>query len=226
MDQAFAEELEFWVGYLTDIDRNYLATLTSSHMPVEPSIARLIGEIDAPRTPIRALDIGCGPLSILGRMANGLAIEVTGLDPLVAEYGKILDALKISRPFKAVAGGAEDIRSLFPPQSFDFVFSRNALDHSQDAIAAIGNALWVCRPGGIVHFIVFPCEGRHAGYAGLHQWDFDLKDGSLWITGVGREPVELKEIIGEHSYSCERRLLAVDDYLYQIETTIRLTRSK
>lgn len=89
----------------------------------------------------RVLDVGCGPRGSL-EWANEAA-ERVGVDPLVEDYR----ALGIDdHAMTYVCAPAEDMP--FPDGHFDVVATFNALDHVDDARAAIRELARVTRPGG------------------------------------------------------------------------------
>jgi ubiquinone/menaquinone biosynthesis C-methylase UbiE len=80
-----------------------------------------------------------------------------------------------------IKGSAEDVASMFAADSFDLVYSRNALDHSFDPITALAAMTAVCKPGGHVYLEGAINEGVNANYTGLHFWNFMPVDGDLVI---------------------------------------------
>ena len=95
----------------------------------------------------RVLDIGCGPRGSLEWADT--ALERVGLDPLVNRYRDLgIDQHQTTY----VEAGAEAIP--FPDGHFDIAAAFNALDHVDDADAAIAELTRVTRAGGIGLVIV------------------------------------------------------------------------
>jgi 2-polyprenyl-3-methyl-5-hydroxy-6-metoxy-1,4-benzoquinol methylase len=69
----------------------------------------------------------------------------------------------------------------FGSRRFDIAYAVNSLDHSADPFTIISNMAAVVRPGGIVLLRHKRNEGESARYGGLHQWNFDVVDGSLLL---------------------------------------------
>jgi hypothetical protein len=69
MQEGFADEFEFWKGYIGEAEHStWLEHLAKSDLPLDPKIQRLLGQHHLPScATVRALDIGCGPLSVLGQ---------------------------------------------------------------------------------------------------------------------------------------------------------------
>ena len=71
---------------------------------------------------------------------------------------------------------AEELASALPPESFDIVFTRNAIDHVKDPVAVIGQAEVCLRPGGILVLDFHTREGSRQGWEQLHQFDLYLDE--------------------------------------------------
>ena len=75
---------------------------------------------------IRILDVGCGPLTTLGKVWEGHSIEITAVDPLAKGYEAIMKSSDSYRPCRWSRGPAKTPASLFPPDWFDYVHCENA----------------------------------------------------------------------------------------------------
>ncbi|HSS05095.1 MAG TPA: class I SAM-dependent methyltransferase [Solirubrobacterales bacterium] len=120
----------------------------------------------------RVLDIGCGPRGSL-EWAEG-ALERVGLDPLVGQYRKLgID----SHGMKYVEAGAEQIP--FPDEHFDVVAAFNALDHVDDADAAVHEISRITKSGGIGLVIVEVNHRPRPTEPQTLEWEF-LERFSGW----------------------------------------------
>ena len=133
------------------------------------------------KKPVGTLDIGCGPISVLRwGVLQGL-LRVTGVDPLLDIYRMILErhglyglpAIACQRELNIYA---EELASALPPESFDIVFTRNAIDHVEDPVTVIGQAEACLRPGGILVLDFHTREGSRQGWEQLHQFDLYLDE--------------------------------------------------
>ena len=133
------------------------------------------------KKPVETLDIGCGPISVLRwGVLQGL-LRVTGVDPLLDMYRMILerhglDGLPAIACQRELNIYAEELASALPPESFDIVFTRNAIDHVEDPVAVIGQAEACLRPGGILVLDFHTREGSRQGWEQLHQFDLYLDE--------------------------------------------------
>jgi SAM-dependent methyltransferase len=137
----------------------------------------------------RVLDVGSGPATVLGGVLNGTPINITAVDPLANQYMELYSAHEITPLVKPIYGEGERLSQIVSGK-YDFVYSRNALDHSYDPMKAIQEMIEVCADGGVVFFENVVNEGYNENYKGLHQWNFmhasgDLviwkHDGSAWL---------------------------------------------
>ena len=171
------EELEYWRSVLTGEAKDiYKLREAAEERPYPPRFLEMLPD----RPPWWVLDVGSGPVSVLGRDPRA---ELVQADPLAAEYAAMLEAVGIGPPGRLVAVEGERLVEEFGPESFDLVYSRNALDHTADPLEVLRQMCSVVRRGCWVVAETYINEGAGSGYAGLHRWNFDVKkDGRaiLW----------------------------------------------
>jgi ubiquinone/menaquinone biosynthesis C-methylase UbiE len=133
------------------------------------------------------LDVGAGPHTIIGKpRSTDITIDVTAVDPLAHEYDKILAQHDIIPRIRTIYGDAEKLSEQFGENVFDFVYSRNAIDHAENPRSAIVEMVKVCKPAGWVMFEGNTNEAVSENYKQLHQWNFmtvdngGLGDCVLW----------------------------------------------
>ncbi len=184
------EEVAFWRGaferYKNDPSKSYIGVKLDPDRPLQGEIAERVRiSVDGEQKIARILDVGCGPLSTVGKKADGLDVELVGLDPLADEYQMLIDEAGLKSPHTSVAGFAEKASEYFGEGSFDYVHAENSLDHVQDAERAVAELQKTCRPDAVFFFRVFVNEGEHNHYSGLHQWNFDSYNGKVifWRPG-------------------------------------------
>lgn len=160
---------------------------------------------------VRVLDVGSGPLTSLGKTWNGRNVIITAVDPLAEQYNEILDRHGLVPPVRAVAGEAEALSKMFPPNHFDLSYSCNAIDHCYDPLLAVREMLCVTKPGGYVYLKHRRNEAEARGYHGLHQWNFFSRDGELF---VGNREVVVnitEELRGTAKVACDREVEVLHD---------------
>jgi len=175
---------------------------------VLPFLGRTIGQQHG--NPIAAVDLGCGPMSALRWGALHGLMSVTGIDPLLDMYSVLLNrhgyaALPAVRCAREIASGAETISDYIGPDSLDFVFSRNALDHAVDPPRIIFEAARCLRSGGVMAIEVFTREGSREKWWALHQHDMYLdarhrflcesQDGSIRPMVASDSGLHLQQVV-------------------------------
>jgi SAM-dependent methyltransferase len=141
----------------------------------------LLGEVlhEVAGDEVSVLDVGAGPMTPLGHVYAGRTIRITPIDPLAEAYAQLLAEFGIEPPVPTVPGIGETLRDQFADGSFDVAIATNTLEHSYDPVAALDNMLHVVRPGGLVLLDHHRNEAENRLYRGLHQWNFDERDGRL-----------------------------------------------
>lgn len=129
----------------------------------------------------KILDVGAGPVTVLGKVLQGTELNITAIDPLAKEYQQLFESNNIKPAVETVYGEAENLLAYFLPASFSFVYSRNALDHSYNPLNSIQKMIRVCCPGGFVVIENVINAGLNENYKGLHQWNFMPVDNDLVI---------------------------------------------
>jgi SAM-dependent methyltransferase len=148
--------------------------------------------------PLKVMDIGCGPISILRWGAIEGEISITGVDPLLEMYALVLarhglDGLPKIRCDREVNGFAEDLDRLLPNETFDVIYTQNSLDHTQQPGLVIENIGRKLAPNGRAVFQVATRKGTRQNWDQLHKTDIYLKKGVLMYA---------------HQHSPERPLLS------------------
>lgn len=198
---GFEDEVEYWkksIAKSLSNDPTSFDYLLNPDRKVKEPYSSLISAYGLEGYP-EVLDVGCGPLSVFGLQVSDKKIRLVGVDPLSNDYGEILDAHGIERPFEAMKGSGEELTNIFSRNTFDFVYSCNALDHSLDPALAIRQMIAVCKPDRHIAIEVSKNEAVNAAYTGLHQWNFDLLDKHVVLWNPGKI-ILLDDIIGGMPY--------------------------
>jgi SAM-dependent methyltransferase len=175
--EGIDEELAFWDNWFAKkggVWADDYCTRLEPHREIDPELMTgLAGTC--------VLDVGAGPMTVLGHMYNGQSLDFTACDPLAPFYAEIAAKNGVQRPVKTQLGFAEDLSAFFPSDYFDLVHCRNALDHSFDPVRGIEEMLIVAKPGGRIALGHARNEGEAGLYQGLHQWNFDADGGDFII---------------------------------------------
>lgn len=146
----------------------------------------------------RVLDVGAGPLTVLGKVLPGRKLDLVAVDPLAEEYDKMLAEQGLTPLVRTQLGHGERLLETFPRSSFDLVYAENSLDHSYDPLLCYTQMLAVVKPGGYVVTDHLVNEGKNENYEGLHQWNFDVSlfRSKLILWQPGKKPVDVQKHLG------------------------------
>ena len=178
-------EVDFWAGWLVGAPgTEQWASDREARLAPETEIRDPLVRAELDRNPaeeISILDVGAGPLTMLGYRYPGKRLTIVPVDPLADEYERLLRNAGLTAPIPTIAVAGEALLEHFGSRKFDMAYASNALDHSADPLVIISNMVAVVRGGGIVLLRHKRNEGESALYGGLHQWNFDVADDTLLV---------------------------------------------
>ena len=149
-------------------------------LPLQQHITSLI---DAPPgAEVHVLDVGAGPLTLLGKQWAGRKLHIAAIDPLAKQYEKSLAKHGVEPLVHTIYAEAENLCATFPENHFDLVYAQNSIDHCFNPLQAIQQMLKVVKPGCYVFLAHSIKEGKRENYVGFHQWDFYAEEGELLIS--------------------------------------------
>jgi SAM-dependent methyltransferase len=180
-----SSEVDFWAGWLAGAPgTEQWASDRELRLAPETEIRDPLVRAELERNPAEAisiLDVGAGPLTMLGYRYPGKTLTIVPVDPLADEYDNLLRDAGLDPPVRTIRVAGEALLERFGPRSFDIAYASNSLDHSADPLTIIANMVAVVRAGGVVILRHKRNEGQSARYGGMHQWNFDVVDGSLLV---------------------------------------------
>jgi SAM-dependent methyltransferase len=147
----------------------------------------------------KILDVGAGPLTILGKIYKGQRLDITAVDALGDEYADLLAKHGITPAIRTQTLESEKLTERFEQNTFDISYAENTLDHSYDPVLAIDQMLAVTKGGGAVVLIHSPNEGSEAAYLGLHQWNFKDVNGDFVISSPCRPTVNISNSLRDRA---------------------------
>lgn len=157
------------------------------NLPLQPRPAALL----PPQTEVHILDVGAGPLTVIGKKCEGKHINITAVDPLADEYDRILDKYHIQSIVRTQKLDAENITKKFPSNTFDLVFACNSIDHTYNPERAILQMIDVVKSGRYVLLEHAVNEAENRNYSSLHQWNFFLSADGDFIIGSKSKKVNM-----------------------------------
>ncbi|HEX8920912.1 MAG TPA: methyltransferase domain-containing protein [Pyrinomonadaceae bacterium] len=153
------------------------------NLPLAEEYRELINHL--PQDEVRILDVGAGPLTVLGKKHPSKRLLLAAVDVLAERYDELLDRYGIQPIVRTEYADAEKLAERFPQNSFDLVNARNCLDHTADPIEAVRQILFITKKDCFALLHHAENEGETQGYSGLHQWNFTARDGNFIIEGAG-----------------------------------------
>jgi SAM-dependent methyltransferase len=141
----------------------------------------------------KILDVGAGPLTLIGKKWKGRTLDITAVDALGDEYQKLLKKHGVVPLVPTQQLDAEKLTDRFAADTFDITNAQNCLDHSYDPVLSIEQMLMVTKPGGVVTLVHSHNEGAVELYRGLHQWNFRKEGDRFLIASPGLSTVDMTE---------------------------------
>lgn len=150
-----------------------------------------------PNGRISCLDIGCGPISKLRAAALSGMLEIVGVDPLNDLYTSLIarhgyDRLPHIRPDVCINGFVEEFE--FDGKTFDFIFSCNALDHTQDIEKSILKIVQLLNKHGVALIKVYTKEGERQNYSRLHKYNIWAEKNDILFNSLYTKPASIRSI--------------------------------
>lgn len=139
------------------------------------------------------LDVGAGPISALGTVWPGKKLNIKAVDPLADIYNNILSEYGMVPRVVTEKLDGERLSDSLSLNSFDLVYSRNALDHSYDPIGCIDEILKVLKDNCYCVLEHFLNEGTGANWKGLHQWDFYPEGETFFIADRNKNIINVNK---------------------------------
>jgi len=180
-------ELIFWDSYFATKGLDWPEDYRRRNDPDDPLQPRLAALLPA-QAAVSILDVGAGPLTYVGKKVAGKQLSITAVDPLAGDYDELLARHGIEPIVRTQPADAEQLTTRFLPESFDFVYARNCLDHSYDPERAITQIIDVTKPDCHALLEHRPNEGESEEYGGFHQWNFSSSPAGEFIISSPSKP--------------------------------------
>ena len=175
-DDNLPEEVRWWEAFIRT-GKDFEDRL-NPNLPLQALIANLL---PADQRHVKILDVGAGPLTIVGKKFLDYDIDLTAVDPLANEYDKLVLKYQVNLPVKTRQAAAEQLTEVFAENTFDLAYARNCLDHSYNAEKAIVEMIKVTKPERYVLLEHQANEAEYQSYRGLHQWNFSCWNNDFVI---------------------------------------------
>ncbi len=178
--KLWQDEKDYWDWFCSENSRKYWRRLDPS-TELDNDIREKLLDIGAKA---RILDVGAGPLTILGKCWDGIKLNITAVDPLANHYNSILAKYGIKPVVRTIQCESERLKEVFGESQFDLVYARNLVNHSYDALKAIQEMVAVTKPGG---FVMLENILNNENYPGKRLWNLDLQSDRLILWNRDRK---------------------------------------
>jgi SAM-dependent methyltransferase len=194
-------EVRFWRSWIASRGGDWPEAFERGMDPHAPFDEPLLNEhISALQVEeVEILDVGAGPLTVLGKVHPTKRLRITPVDPLADEYDELLTEAGLTPPVRTVTCAGEELVAWCGTERFDVVYARNAIDHSVDAPHVVEQMLAVLRPGGLLGLRHYRNEGELERYRGMHKWNFDSDNGDFVIWGENGARINMTERLAQRA---------------------------
>lgn len=144
---------------------------------LQPHVARCLPDKDI----VNILDVGAGPLTVLGKITCSKTLNIDACDPMAEVYDEIMAEKGIVPLVRTTYAVAEHLSKFAKADHYDIIYCQNALDHSYNPVMGIREMLQVVIPGGHIILLHEINEAENERYLNLHQWNFCEQDGDFII---------------------------------------------
>lgn len=205
--EGLADELRFWDRWLsTRGGERYrpeeFASLLDPDEPLAPAYRSLVDALA--QDEVRILDVGAGPLTMIGKKHPTKRVQIVAADILAKEYNVLLERHRLTPPVRTVFADGQNLMETFPENSFDLVIARNSIDHADDPVGVILQMLLCVKEDHTVVMDHVENEADHQNCQGLHQWNLSVEDHQFIIRGRGRTINVSSELASLGEFECTR----------------------
>jgi len=201
---GLAEEVGFWDEWFRTRGSNWpeeYARRLDSGAPLADCHRSFIDHL--PQTEIRILDVGAGPLTLIGKTHPTKRLVIVATDVLAEQYDVLLGKYGVEPPVRTLFADAEKLADQFGDESFDFVNAVNCIDHTANPIEAVRQMIRVVKTGCFVFLSHAQNEAENQLYAGLHQWNLVSDSGDFVVKGRRQSTNVSRELASLAEFSCQ-----------------------
>lgn len=189
-------EVDFWAKWVETKGGEWSEDFKNRMNPdllIEPHIENFLSGLNE----INILDVGAGPLTVLGKkLSDGRTVTIVPVDPLADEYNDLFKKNNITPIVSTSVAEVEKLDEKFEDNTFDLVHMRNALDHSYDPLLGVKQMLKVVNKNRVVLLEHSTNEAEKAHYGAFHQWNICMKGNDLFFWNKESEINVTKELSG------------------------------
>jgi len=137
---------------------------------------------EQPKSSYDVLDVGAGPVTTLGTLAEP-PVSIVAVDALAGPYNSMLREEGKEPIVQTRFGLFETLDLQFGAGSFDLVYSENSIDHCNDPRRALQTMAYILRPGRWAFVEAYECEAQGSPTNDpLHCWNVLVHESRVVFT--------------------------------------------
>lgn len=176
---AVTEEILWWWGWTLKLRNEGVLQNWENFKKAEFPYERFLDQMTG-MAPIRVLNIGSGPRSVMGEASSATSLQFTKMDPLAPAYNPLMALLDAPGTGDIVFGAVEILSQLDLPR-FNFISARNCLDHAYDVPNGLNEMIKALSDQGLIELVHYENEGLAQNYLGMHKWNIEIADSRVHI---------------------------------------------
>jgi 2-polyprenyl-3-methyl-5-hydroxy-6-metoxy-1,4-benzoquinol methylase len=188
-------ELKFWNNWIQTRGADWPDDFQKRMSPDNKADSVVTGLIDKSCKIPKVLDLGAGPISVFPlNLHDGRKVELTAVDALADNYAATLRTNKIKPLVETIQGMGERLGKVADSNYFDFVYMRNALDHTYSPFDVIESMLNVLKAGCVAFLTHKKNLGARENYEGSAMWNITGERNNFIIWNENRRINISKEL--------------------------------
>ena len=214
---CYERELQFWHNQFINKDKNILKRLDPLiNYDCPYFILDILDKIVKTTKYPKIMDFGCGPFSNISFLHKNKLAELIGVDVLASKYKNFYIKNSIEQPIPLIESSGENLLNIFDEQSFDFVYTQNALDHTLCPILSWINLYKLTKIGGYIGHCHAIDEAYHEKQDQLHQFNLRPENSNLILDDLSGTIISLNSGM-KLSIVFESILPIKDNYSYFVQ---------
>lgn len=197
LSYCYQRELEFWRNQFIKKDHNTFKRLDPSVNYDCPNfIINILKKIAETSKCPKVMDFGCGPFSNISYLHKQKLAELIGVDILASKYKDFYIENSIEQPIPLLESSGENLLNVFNEESFDFVYTQNALDHTLCPALSWINLYRLTKIGGYLGHCHAINEAYHEKQDQLHQFNLRPENSNLILDDLSGSVISLNDGMG------------------------------
>jgi SAM-dependent methyltransferase len=187
---------------------------TDSNAPIDTRFLNKFKDVISQRKTLKVMDVGSGPISAINNLRfqfPNTEIRLFPIDPLANKYREYLSLAGLDMQITPPISGLGEILSDLGENGFDLIYSRNAIDHSNDPVVVIFQIINLLKEGSYAYLEHAENEAEWENYDGTHHWNFTEVDGHFIIWSTERR-IDVSVLCSKYASIAVQRIFEGNRY--------------